>query len=173
MVYLSSLWLICYGFKWPVPSNPNLALIRTVSDQVSYPCSVLALVDVLGVFTSKIGFCTPKIRRSDVLWLPHKILYARRQYLWRIYWYWEFGHLISPPSSESQVCVMIKNSFSDWPMGAHDNLRPPTACCADLIDRCWIVIATTTSVIIGKPFQVFLVQNFVAFPPSKYYSNIC
>ena len=27
----------------------------------------LALVDVLGVFTSEIGFRTPKIRRSDVL----------------------------------------------------------------------------------------------------------
>ena len=29
--------------------------------------TVLALVDVLGVFTSEIGFSTPKIRRSDVL----------------------------------------------------------------------------------------------------------
>ena len=29
--------------------------------------AALALVDVLGVFTSETGFCTPKIRRSDVL----------------------------------------------------------------------------------------------------------
>ena len=29
--------------------------------------SALALVDVLGVFTSEIGFRTPKIQRSDVL----------------------------------------------------------------------------------------------------------
>ena len=29
--------------------------------------AALTLVDVLGVFTSEIGFCTPKIRRSDVL----------------------------------------------------------------------------------------------------------
>ena len=35
---------------------------RTVSDGTA-----LALVDVSGVFTSEIGFRTPKIRRSDVL----------------------------------------------------------------------------------------------------------
>ena len=29
--------------------------------------TALALVDVSGVFTSEIGFRTPKIRRSDVL----------------------------------------------------------------------------------------------------------
>ena len=38
--------------------------------------SALALVDI---FTSEIVFRTPKILRSDVLWLPHEILYARRQ----------------------------------------------------------------------------------------------
>ena len=32
---------------------------------IYYPA--LALVDVLGIFTSEIGFCTPKIRRSAVL----------------------------------------------------------------------------------------------------------
>ena len=29
--------------------------------------AVLALVDVFSIFTSEIGFCTPKIRRSDIL----------------------------------------------------------------------------------------------------------
>ena len=34
--------------------------------------TVLALVNVLGVFTSEIGFRTPKIQRSDVLALRLK-----------------------------------------------------------------------------------------------------
>ena len=46
------------------------------------------------------------------------------------------AHLISPPTSESQVCVtavILDKEFSNWPM---DNFRPPTACCAVLVDRC-------------------------------------
>ena len=39
--------------------------------------TALALVDVLGIFTSEIDFRTPKIQSSDVLWLPHKILHVR------------------------------------------------------------------------------------------------
>ena len=38
---------------------------------------MLAPVYVLGVFTSEIGFCTPKIQSLDVLLLPYQILYAR------------------------------------------------------------------------------------------------
>ena len=68
-------------------------------------------------------------------------------------------------------------------MGAQDNLRPPTAYYADLVDRCWIIYycddhmsrsrsnILEKKICVGKPFRFFLVQNFVAFP-SKYYSNI-
>ena len=92
---------------------------------------MLALVDVLGVFTSEIGFCTPKIWRSDVLWLHHKILYVPRQKLWRIYQYWEFGHLISPPSLESQVCVtavILDKEFIQWMTNGRSG-QPQTAHC--------------------------------------------
>ena len=41
--------------------------------------SALALVDVLGLFMSEIGFRTPKIRRSDLPPFPNKILYVRQQ----------------------------------------------------------------------------------------------
>ena len=38
-----------------------------IRNQYNQVPPALALVDVLGVFTSEIGFRTPKIQRSDVL----------------------------------------------------------------------------------------------------------
>ena len=52
----------CAGY----PGDKNFSILH-LSCRTSDLQPVLALVDVLGVFTSGIGFCTPKIRRSDVL----------------------------------------------------------------------------------------------------------
>ena len=58
-------YLCCYcffGFYIVV-----LAAFSYIVFTVGQAFTALALVDVLGVFTSEIGFRTPKIRRSDVL----------------------------------------------------------------------------------------------------------
>ena len=63
------------GKNYAIVLSPNifeLAPLWQYFAHVGIHCSysfltALALVDVLGVFTSEIGFRTPKIQRSDVL----------------------------------------------------------------------------------------------------------
>ena len=114
-------------------SIDDFKIYRKQSIQKPLRITALALTDVLGVFTPRNGFRTPKIWSSDVHWLPQKIVYARRQCPWRIHQYWEFAYLILPPTQENQECVtVVILEIIDWPIGVwRDNQGPPT------IGLCW------------------------------------
>ena len=97
--------------------------------------------------------------------------------------HWEFGHLIWPPSSESQVCVtavILDKEFIQW-LNNGCSGQPQTAHCP-LSPFGWQVLNNNfddhmsnileKKICVGETLPFFLVQSFVAFP-SKYYSNIC
>ena len=100
--------------------------------------------------------------------------------------YGKLCHFVVPATSESQACVTavikIENSYSNWPICAQDNHRPPTDCCVGLIDTCCMIIETSAWVGAKWYFlrkkdlcqetnlsERFFWHNFVAYP-SKFYS---